>query len=73
MFFKQFMEWPEWETLAHSGLAILYVYIFYKSITDPSVITFQNVLLFTIIIALDIIIHQNVNNRTQKYPQYFNV
>lgn len=71
MFLHYIMEWPEWESLAHMALAILYVYIFYKAITDPSVITVQNILLFMIVLSLDTIIHQNINNRSHNSPKYF--
>ena len=70
---QSYMEWPEWETLSHMGLVIAYIYIFYKGLTDKSVRTMQNILLLTIIIALDIIIHQNINRRSGHLPSYWNI
>lgn len=68
---KYLFEWPEWESISHMALVLLYLYVFYIVISDVNVINLQNILMFMIVVALDTLIHQNINNRTKKYPQYF--
>lgn len=68
---KSIIEWPELESISHIALAILYFYILFAFITDPNTRTLQNILLFAMITAIDTLIHQNINNRNNKYPQYW--
>ena len=68
---EQFFEWPEWESLSHIALVLLYVYVIYTLFANKDAMTFQNVLLCMIVIALTVLIHQNVNDRSKRYPKYF--
>jgi hypothetical protein len=58
---QNFFDWAHWETITHSMLCILTLYILYMLISNKNNRTFSNILLFTIIIALETLIHQNSN------------
>ena len=54
-----FFIWPQWEMITHLTLCILTFYILYMFISNKNCRTFSNILLFTIIIGLETLIHQN--------------
>jgi len=56
-----FFIWPQWEMITHLTLCILTFYILYMLISNKNNRTFSNILLFTIIIGLETLIHQNSN------------
>lgn len=65
-----FYEWSNWEGILHMFLFVLtllnifFIYFYKKERT------ITNYLLFTIIIALDVIIHQNINMQNNKQTNY---
>lgn len=67
---KHFYEWAKWEGVAHNSLLLLVLYIIYRFIYNKKDRTFPNILLFTIIIALDTIIHQTINIKNNKNTTY---
>ena len=62
-YIKDFYEWNEWFVIMHTILLLLICYIIYSFITNKDQRKLSNILLFTIIIALDTIIHQNSNTK----------
>jgi len=54
----------------HNLLLILGIYIVYLFARDKQNRTMINILLFTIIIAIDTLIHQNLNTRNGKATSY---
>ena len=63
---KTFYEWEKWEGILHNILFMLNIYIIFLFIVDKKNRTITNILLFTIIIAIDTLIHQNINIRNNK-------
>ena len=63
---KQFYEWPKWEGIMHNFLLLLIIYIMYIFTSYKKNRTLTNLLLFTIIIAIDTLIHQNINIKNNK-------
>jgi hypothetical protein len=69
-YLHHFYEWEKWEGLMHNLLLILGIYIVYLFARDKQNRTMINILLFTIIIAIDTLIHQNLNIRNGKATSY---
>ena len=69
-YIKQFYEWEKWEGMMHNFLLLLVIYIIYLFIVDKQNRTTPNILLFTIIIAIDVLIHQNINLKNKKSTTY---
>lgn len=67
---KDFFEWANWEGIMHSVLLLLILYIMYMLFNNTEERTITNLLLFTIIIAIDTLIHQNINIRNNKTTNY---
>ena len=67
---KQFYEWEKWPGLMHHILFLLAIYIIYIFIVNPKERTMLNMLLFSILLGIDIIIHQIINIRNQKITSY---
>jgi len=67
---KQFYEWPKWEGIMHNFLLLLIIYIMYIFTSYKKNRTLSNLLLFTIIIAIDTLIHQNINIKNNKNTTY---
>ena len=67
---KKFYEWEKWEGIMHSVLLILIIYIMYLFVVNKKERTINNLLLFTIIISIDILIHQNINMRNNTKTHY---
>ena len=67
---KNFYEWSKWEGMMHNILLLLLIYIIYLFIINKSDRTMTNILLFTIIIAIDTLIHQNINIKNNKKTVY---
>ena len=67
---KNFYEWAKWEGLAHNLLLLLVIYIIYSFCVNKQERTLTNILLFTIIIGVDTVIHQIINIRNQKITSY---
>lgn len=66
----KFYEWKNWEGIMHIFLFILILYILYKFITNSKERTLTNILLFTIIVGIDTLLHQNINTRNNKTTRY---
>ena len=66
----KFYEWRNWEGIMHNFLFILILYILYKFITNSKERTLTNILLFTIIVGIDTLLHQNINIRNNKTTHY---
>jgi len=67
---KNFYEWSKWEGLMHNLLLLLVIYIMYLFVVNKHERTLPNILLFTIIISVDTVIHQIINIRNQKTTSY---
>ena len=67
---KNFYEWSKWEGIMHNLLFLLVIYIIYLFFVNKKERTLQNILLFTIIISIDTLIHQNINIRNRKTTTY---
>ena len=67
---KNFYEWGKWEGLMHHFLLLLVIYIMYLFAVNKSERTLPNILLFTIIISVDTVIHQIINIRNQTTTSY---
>ena len=67
---KHFYEWSKWEGIMHNILLLLIIYISYLFIINRKNRTLSNILLFTIIIAIETLIHQNINIRNNKGTNY---
>jgi len=67
---KNFYEWENWTGIMHNFLFILVIYIIYLFIVNKKERTMINILLFSIIIGIDIIIHQIINIRNNKTTKY---
>ena len=65
-YIKDFYEWHKWFEIMHTILLLLILYIIYLFITNKDQRKLSNILLFTIIIALDTIIHQNINTKNKE-------
>ena len=66
----EFYEWPKWEGIMHNLLLSLIIYIIYLFTINNKERTLNNILLFTIIISVDTLIHQNINIRNNKQTSY---
>ena len=69
-YIKNFYEWPKWEGIMHNILLLLVIYIVYLFFVNKKERTLPNILLFTIIISIDTLIHQNINIRNHKDTNY---
>lgn len=67
---KNLYEWPNWEGIMHNILLLLGIYIFYLFFVNKKERSLSNILLFTIIIGIDTLIHQNINIRNNKFTNY---
>ena len=54
----------------HNILLLLVIYILYIFFVNKKERTLLNILLFTIIISIDTLIHQNINIRNRKVANY---
>jgi hypothetical protein len=67
---KSFYEWEKWEGLMHNMLLVLLIYILYVFMINKQERTLTNILLFTIVIGIDTLIHQLINIRNKKTVTY---
>ena len=67
---KTFYEWEKWEGILHNILFMLNIYIIFLFIINKKNRTITNILLFTIIISIDTLIHQIINIRNNKNTEY---
>ena len=67
---KNFYEWSKWEGIMHNFLLLLVIYILYLFCVNKQERTLTNILLFTIIISIDTLLHQNINIRNRKTTSY---
>ena len=67
---KNFYEWTKWEGIMHNILLLFILYIIYLFFVNKKERTLTNILLFTIIISIDTLIHQNINIRNNKTTSY---
>ena len=67
---KQFYEWSKWEGIMHNILLLLIIYILYLFFVTKKERTLSNILLFTIIISIDTLLHQNINMRNNQLTTY---
>ena len=54
-----FYKWKHWENIMHTILFLLIIYILYLFYIDKSHRTVTNIILLTIVIAIDTLIHKN--------------
>jgi len=67
---KTFYEWSKWEGLMHSALLILSIYILILFYQYKKTRTISNLLLLSIVLGIDILIHQNINIRNNANTHY---
>ena len=67
----KFYEWPQWEGILHHLLFALTMYAFYIFVVDSKERTLTNVLLFTVTIAINALLHQNINKKNKKETSYY--
>ena len=67
---KKFYEWSKWEGILHNLLFSLVIYILYLFFVTKQERTLTNILLFTIIISMDTLLHQNINIRNHTSTTY---
>ena len=67
---KKFYEWSKWEGIMHNILLLLVIYILYLFIVTKQERTLTNILLFTIIISIDTLLHQKINIRNRETTSY---
>lgn len=67
---KNFYEWTKWEGIMHNILLLFIIYIIYLFFVNKKERNLTNILLFTIIISIDTLIHQNINIRNNKTTSY---
>ncbi len=67
---RDFYEWQNWEGIMHNVLCFLIFYSIYLFIVNKRERTITNILLFTIIISIDTLIHQGINIRNNKPTNY---
>ena len=60
---RQFIEWPEWETLSHVAAAGLFIYIGFLLISCKIKLTINTLLLMVGVLLMDVLVHQNINQR----------
>jgi len=68
---KNFYEWVEWESIMHTLLFILIIYVLQKMYRNPAELTTTNILLLTVVLSVDLLVHQNINIRNNNEPTYF--
>ena len=71
MMLKNFYEWVEWESIMHTLLFILIIYVLQKMYRNPAELTTTNILLLTVVLSVDLLVHQNINIRNNNEPTYF--
>lgn len=69
-YIKKFYEWEKWEGIMHNILLLFIIYIIYNFYLYKNNRTMTNILLFTIVVAIDTLIHQNINNKNNKITSY---
>ena len=67
---KNFYEWAYWEGIMHNILFILLIFITYLLYIYKNERTVQNLLLLSIVIAIDLLIHQNINIKNKMITNY---
>jgi|NorSeaMetagenome_1021524.scaffolds.fasta_scaffold00017_16 hypothetical protein len=67
---EKFYEWKNWEGIMHHVYFVFFIYIIYVLIINKKTRTLQNILLFTIVIALGTLLHQNINIKNNNKTLY---
>jgi len=67
---KTFYEWSKWEGLLHSALLILTTYILITLFKVKKARKVSNLILLSIVLGIDILIHQNINIRNNANTHY---
>ena len=67
---KNFYEWPKWEGFMHNLLCILIIYSIYLFISNKENMTLTNILLFTIVVGIDTLIHHHINKKNKSKTEY---
>lgn len=63
-------EWPHWEGIMHHVLLALILYALYVFYTQPSERKLCNVLLFTVVVAIDGLLHHFINRKNNQHTSY---
>ena len=66
----QFYEWNKWEGIMHHCLLGLTLYVLYLFKCHKRDRTLPNILLFTILIGLETLLHHSINTRNQTSASY---
>ena len=63
-------EWPHWEGIMHHFLLALMLYALYVFYTQPAERKLCNVLLFTVVVAVDGLLHHFINRKNNVQTSY---
>lgn len=63
-------EWPHWEGVMHHILLALMLYALYVFYTQPNERKLCNVLLFTVVVAIDGLLHHFINRKNNTQTSY---
>ena len=69
-YLQRFYEWHKWEAISHHILFALIIYILYLFISKKNNRSVTNILLLAVVVALDTIIHQNINIQNNTHTSY---
>ena len=63
---KSFIEWHRWTDIMHYLLFVLTVYVVFVVLTKKQERTTTNMLLLSILVGLEVVIHEMVNKRNRE-------
>lgn len=67
---SNFYEWNKWESIMHHLLLLLIIYIVFVFLVNKKSRNLTNIILFTIVIAIEVIIHHLINVKNKKPTKY---
>ena len=63
---KQVIEWHLWSDIMHYILFFLTVYVFYIILNKHKERTTKNIILLSILVGIEVIIHEMINRKKDK-------
>ena len=67
---SNFYEWNKWESIMHHLLLLLIIYIVFVFLVNKKSRNLTNIILFTIVVAIEVIIHHLINVKNKKRTEY---
>ena len=67
---RNLYEWREWESIGHGIVLLIVSYVLYLLCYKKNERTITNLLLLSIVFAIGVLIHQNINARNRTRPAY---